>query len=258
MAEKLTVSFLMLTLDRYELSKSAFENNITNASHGLRSGVRFQYLVADNGSKDQRVVEHFAKLLKGADDYHRVNTKNEGCGRAFNQLFLRSTGDIIVLLGNDIINSPGWLEECLKYLYGVPNSGLVGIDWGHGGIPALTTRWGIRAHWLTPQLNRVFGTWTLRRRVIEEIGFFYEGYDVYGLEDSDVNERINLAGFNSLYVPNDYIRSVHMESDVGTNTPYRKMKDKAMANNLAIFHDRAAHFATRGIRDQLPDMRDPL
>lgn len=250
----LTVSFLMLTIDRFDLTRTTWLRNIDNARMNLREGVDFEYLVCDNGSTDKQVVQFFSKRV----DYHRVNAKNEGCGRAFNQLYLRSSGDVIVLLGNDILNAPGWLEECLRYLYGVPNCGLVGIDWGHGGVPPLAVKWGIRAHWLNPQLNRVFGTWTLRRRVIEDLGFFHEGYDVYGLEDSDVNERINLAGYNSLYVPNDNITSRHLANDVGTSTAYRAMKDKSAANNLAIFHDRAHNFATRGVRDPLPPMRDPI
>ena len=246
-------SLLMLTIDRFETTKKVFEANLASARVNLRLGVSIEVLVCDNGSQDQRVIDYFkSKKIH----YHRVNARNEGCARSFNQLFLRSTGELIVLLGNDILLPDGWLEEGIRYAYGVPNSGIIGIDWGHGGVPAMGTKFGVHAHYLDERLDKVFGVWMLKRRVIEEIGFFAEEFEEYGLEDSDFNNRVNLAGFNSYYLPN--MRSQHLENDVGTSTAYRQMKDRSMQRNLAILSRRIGLYDTVGIREPLPEARDAV
>lgn len=245
-------SFLMLTIDRYDITSKVWDHNIKSAVTGLPEDIHIESLVCDNGSKDRRIVNFF----DGKADHHRVNARNEGCSKAFNQLFLRSKGDYICLLGNDIEMPNGWLAEAIKYIEGVPNCGIVGFDWGHGGVPPVSMKFGSLAHWLTPQLNRVFGAWVFHRRIVDEIGFFHEGFGPYGLEDSDFNERVNLAGFNSLYHPT--LKSKHLVSDVGENSEYRKMKDNSMGHNLTIFMNRADKFHDTGVREPLPALRDPL
>jgi GT2 family glycosyltransferase len=243
----------MLTIDRFEMTSQTMEHNLKNAGklHTL------EVLIADNGSKDRRIVNHFA--CHPQVTYHRVNSKNEGCGKAFNQLFLRSKGEYICLLGNDIEMPPGWCDEMVKYAHGVPNSGIIGMDWGHSGLPPMDLKFGIHGHWLTKQLNRVFGAWVLRREVIDKVGFFPDHYDVYGLEDSSFNERVNRSGFNSVYVPNTHFKSSHLAPDVGENSEYRKMKDASMGRNLAFLHDDVYQW-DRGkpLYEPLPQMRDPL
>jgi GT2 family glycosyltransferase len=247
------ISLMMLTLDRYEITKATLEKNLVNAGNRHR----FELLVCDNGSTDKRIVWAMAKA-RGLS-YHRINSKNEGCGKAFNQLFLRSTGDHVVLLGNDIEMPRGWLEEMVKYADGVPNSGIIGMDWGHSGMPPLTQKFGIHGHWLNSKLNRVFGAWLMRRQVIREIGFFPDYYDVYGLEDSNFNERVNRAGFNSVYVPNTHFKSKHIVNDVGEKSAYRKMKDASMANNLKLLgEDIRLWEAGKTIVEPLPPERLPL
>lgn len=251
------VSLMMLTIDRYEMTTDTWRKNISHATINLHPHLQLEHLVCDNGSKDRRIVDYFAE--ERGIHYHRVNSTNEGCGRAFNQLFLRATGDYLVLLGNDLLNGPGWLDECIRYADKVPDSGIVGIDWGHGHIPPVSERGGIHAHWLTPQLNRVFGTWVMRREVIEKVGFFCEDYGPYGLEDSDFNERVNRAKLQSLYVPNAGIKSTHLGHDVGEDSAYRKMKDESLARNLPIFNARMEQMNTAGWKPEpLPPMRDPL
>lgn len=245
------VSFLTLTIDRFELTKATWEQNLTNASQGYRDQI--EVLACDNGSTDRRIVDYFSGIAK----YHRVNSRNEGVGKAFNQLFLRSTGDVIAMVGGDLLNPPGWLEAAVNMLYSVQNMGIVGIDWGHSGVPPLTNQHGRKAHWLTPQLNRIFGTCVFHRSLIERLGFFHEGYDVYGIEDSDWNERVNLAGYHSCYLPNMKCR--HLVHDVGEQSEYRQMKDRSLSNNLAIFSERAPKFKSGELSlvEPLPPLRDP-
>lgn len=253
------VSLLMLSLDRYEVTKNALENNLKN--HGFAG--ELELLFCDNGSQDRRVVDY---LESKNPAYFRKNTRNEGCSRAFNQLYLRSTGDFIVLLGNDIELPDRWLNSFVNFHKAIEGAtgfpGISGLDWGHGSLPPIKPRDGLNAHWLNETLNRVFGVWFFSKELIETIGFFHEGYDVYGIEDSDFNERVNRMGFNSCYLP--HLKSRHMVHDVGEKTDYRKMKDESLGRNLGIFAQRVKAWDLRGKDDlqhliePLPPVRDPI
>jgi glycosyltransferase involved in cell wall biosynthesis len=246
------ISLFALTIDRFELSKKTIQTNIDNAE----GYAPMELLVADNGSKDKRIIDWVAH--HPLTSYHRVNSRNEGVGHAFNQLYLRSKGEYLCFMGSDLELPKGWLREMLGYVRGVPNAGLVGMDWGHGGIPPLTFQHGSHAHWLTPHLNRIFGSWIMKRSVVEKIGLFAEEFGPYGLEDSDFNERVNRAGFLSLYVPNHNFKCKHLGIGDQDSGPYREMKNQSMAKNLGIFHHRMANYHLKGLIEPLPEMRDPL
>jgi len=245
--EEMRASLLMLTWERFEITQRVLTRNLA------RTSIDYELLVCDQGSKDKRVIEMVDSFLP---NYFRKNSKNEGCGKAFNQLFLRCTGDYIVLLGNDIELPEKWLEIAIGYLDLIPNSGLASFNWGHDGVPPVSTKFGIKAHHLNGHLNRCFGVTVFRRELIRQIGLFHEGFGPYGLEDSDLNERANMAGFNSFYVPN--MMSEHLVHDVGENSDYRRMKDESMGNNLTIFSARCQGFHEKGVREPLPAMRDSL
>lgn len=242
-------SILILTIDRFEITRDTFLKNIQR-THGAPCEV--EVLVADNGSEDRRVVDFF----KGRTNYRRINTKNEGVGKALNQLYLRAQGDVICCLGNDIEMPENWLAESLRLLR-LNKIGIIGFDWGHGHTPANTEKFGVKAGWLTPTLNRVFGSWILNRSLIEEIGFFHEGYGPYGIEDSDFNERVNRSGYFSCYHP--FLKSNHLVNDSGEQTPYRKMKDESLGKNVGIFGERLKAWDTgASLIEQLPPMREPM
>lgn len=252
----------MICIDRFDITKACWEQNIL-ATRVIPHDLIYQYqfnfdlelLVADNGSKDPRIVDY---MKSQPLDYYRENKGNEGVGKAFNQLYLRSTGKYIVLLGNDIVMPLGWLATAIDFLERVDNPGIAGVDWGHGSVPPITTKCNVTANYLNDKLNRVFGAWVLKRSVIEDLGFFYEGYGVYGIEDSDFNERVNRSGRNSFYIPG--LRSRHLVNDVGQDSDYRRMKDKSLGENLTIFAERVKAWdqgLETSLRAPLPDKRDP-
>lgn len=249
------VSCLMLTMDRFEITRDVTRKNIDRANKSHSNTI--ELLVADNGSKDPRIVNWIWNQPELS--YHRRNLTNEGCAKSFNQLFLRSKGDYICLLGNDIELPEGWLDEMVKYANGIPNSGIIGMDWGHSGMPPLEEKFGILGHWLTPQLNRVFGVMMIRRDVINKIGFFYDDFDVYGLEDSNLNERVTRSGFNSCYVPNTKFKSAHKGVGMADAGAYREMKNQSMSRNLEMFNKlQMAYEDGRPLRENLPEMKEPV
>lgn len=246
------VSICLLTLDRYELTKQVLEQAIRNAGTLFEE---LEFLVCDNGSTDRRIVEY---IQNASVYYHRVNSKNEGCAKGFNQLLARATGDYFCLIGNDILLPPGWLAKMIEYADAVENSGIIGIKCTAAvPEPTLEHHKGhpVKAHYLNKTIDKVFGTMLFRRGVLDRVGGFYEGFDVYGIEDSDFNNRVNLAGFKSLYVPD--LVSTHLGDDVGHDSAYRKMKDESLNRNAQLLAARIANYFN-GFYEPIPNLREPI
>lgn len=239
-------------MDRYELTAQTLQTNLSN--HGYDGPV--ELLWCDNGSKDPR----FASLFEAYKPVHlRANKRNEGCARGFNQLILRASGDYMVLMGNDVLMPNGWLKEMVSYAEFVPKSGLIGIRCT-AEIPALTFKHGCYAHFLDDKCDKVFGVTLFSRQLVEEIGGFCEDFDVYGLEDSNLNDRANAAGFVSLYVPATHFVSTHIGGDCGDQTEYRKNKDASLERNLAVFWRYREQYRSgeRPLKEPLPELKEPL
>lgn len=243
------ISLCMLTIDRFEITKKTFLQNWANIGD-----VQAEMLVADNGSKDQRIVDYFKDLNIA---YHRVNKQNEGVSRAFNQLFLRAKGDVIVLMGNDITLPKGWGKELYKYCM-TPKlkMGLVGIQCTVH-VNCLSGRNGVIAHWIDPKIAGsmgVFGVTAFNRNFLEDVGGFCELFHPYGGEDSDLNYRALAAGYNCCYVPN--MKSEHLGEDAGQDSEYRKMKDQSLKDNYKVMKSRV--IGPNQYKIPLPEMKAPL
>jgi len=246
------VSICFMTLDRYEYTKQTLENNLFN--HGFSGEIEF--LWCDNGSKDPRM---FTLVEKYNPHYFRGNRSNEGCAKGFNQLLIRATGDYLVLMGNDVLMPPDWLNEMVKYADFIPNSGLIGIKCT-AQIPELSFKHNCWGHFIDDKCDKVFGVTLFKRSVLETIGGFCEEFGPYALEDSNFNDRVNYAGLVSVYVPSNRFVSKHIGEDVGQGTEYRKMKDESMGKNTQIFVDLRDAYKSgrRPIKEELPPMREPL
>jgi GT2 family glycosyltransferase len=246
------ISILLLSIDRYDHLKRTLVYNLENISHP------YELLICDNGSSDQRVIE-FIESMKPA--YFRKNSINEGCGHSFNQLYLRAKGTHIALMSNDLLWPKDWGLETVTWANKVSNSGLVGILFREGGNPPLAVKNDFRAHWVTDtgsqDMTRIFGPTTFKREIVEKVGLFAEEFGPYGLEDSDFNERVTMAGLHSFYVPG--LKSQHLIEDSGQQTEYRKAKDKSLYANDAIYNKRLKYrIETGDFFEPLPPMREPL
>ena len=109
---------------------------------------------------------------------------------------------------------------------------------------------------INKEKGRVFGTWFLKRSLIDDLGLFSEEFIGYSMEDSDFNERVNRAGFNSFYLPE--IKSKHIGLENSDNS-YRKMKDSYKSHNERVFQKLNQKY-DRGesIKCPLPELRNPI
>ena len=243
------ISILFMTKDRPEETRRTLEQNLRNT--GVDEPV--ELLWCDNGSTETSVHD----IVKSFNpSYSRLNKENEGVARGFNQLYLRAKGDWIVLMGNDVLMPKGWLNEMLKYGKFVPKPGLIGIKCT-AQIPVLSYKFACFAHFLDDKCDKVFGVTMFHRAVVEHLGLFCERFHPYGLEDSDFNNRVNRAGYNSLYVPDSHFQSTHIGNDVGHANKYRKMKDESLTHGLSVLGERIAMYPTNLV-EPLPPMREPL
>jgi glycosyltransferase involved in cell wall biosynthesis len=214
------LSICAITLDRFEISSEIIKDTIA------KSGIEdVELLVADNGSQDKRIIEAVSKLPSLS--YHRLNSVNEGVGRAFNQLMVRAKGEFIALIGNDIQMQNNWAKDAIRYLEKVPFSGISAIHCVEK-LPPIS-KYGVHVS------DKVFGPWIFHKRLLNEIGFFHEGYFPYGLEDTDYNLRsLKYGNLNFLaFLKMHYFEEQHSALDNHDHLPF---KSELQHINIILFH----------------------
>lgn len=225
----------MLTLNRAQLTIECTEHNRRAA------GMDFDLLVLDNGSKPAELEKMYAEINVGNTTWV-TSENNMGVGAGFNRLIWWATlheYDLIVIIGNDIKNSEGWLTELVKYHKAIPDSGIIALNWGCGAFPIERKE----INGLPVDVSeKVYGVWALPNHLIEKVGYFNEDYFPYGMEDSDYNARVLLSGYTNFYIPG--IQSEHVGEDGNQDTEYRKMKWESLRKNSLIYdanHEKYLH-----------------
>ncbi len=202
-----SVSAIVPTWNRADLLRSILSN--------LRAQTQVpeQIVVVDNGSQDesQLVAREFGVDLV-------VFSENRGFAFAVNEGIRRATGDWILIINNDVVLEPEWLEritdsaerENVPFAVGKllrPNEAHE-IDGSWDLISRAAYAWrcgyGKRdgAIWSTPR--RVgFAPMTaalFRRDIFERIGVLETRFESY-YEDVDFGVRCALAGIEGIYEP---------------------------------------------------------
>lgn len=94
------ISIVILAYDQHEMTAECLLAVRRTVQHA-------EIVFVDNGS-----ATPYAKPYMGFLDVQFIrNEVNQGFPRAVNQAIAAATGDIIVLLNNDVIVTPGWLEK---------------------------------------------------------------------------------------------------------------------------------------------------
>lgn len=173
----------------------------------------FEVILVDNGSvEDVGGLAHELATSRGNVTYIR-NDDNEGFGYASNQGMLAARGDWIVLLNNDVIVTPRWLERLRAAAARVPDLGLVGPRTNRASGAQRVPHVGYRnldeldgfaeAHARRNDGSlrfaaRIVGLCVLlRRRVIDEIGGFDPCFWLGNFEDDDLCLRAARRGWRS-------------------------------------------------------------
>lgn len=229
---------IMLTIDRYELTKRVVEENTR------RAGVPLRFIVVDNGSQDARIKAWIPTIAYS----YIFNDSNEGVARMQNVAMLRAQQiakkddyrDVFFcLFGNDIIMPEGWglrLIELHKRMSAYGNVGLLGIDClGHAAQ--------CKPHHNEPSAlvtHNVFGTCLFGIEMLWRVGYLCNRFHPYGLEDSDWHWRIAESGCSSYYLAG--ATSEHVGADVGNGGDYRAMKDHSLSVNANAWDSQQQYY----------------
>ena len=174
-------------------------------------GQPFECLLVDDASEDGSAAD-------AARNFPQVTliakSRNEGFGKAVNDAADAATGDILVLVNNDLIARPAFVSElCAPYetnpdLFGV--SGKT-ITWNDGTPNHVNMRGRYQAGQLmltwsddaapTETMFVQGGSCAFRRDLFLQFGGFHNLFHPGYWEDYDISYQALKAGYKNLYVP---------------------------------------------------------
>jgi GT2 family glycosyltransferase len=224
------VSILIPTRDRADLLETCIDGVLHRTNY-----LNFEILVADNGSVEEATNRLFRKLerepnvrilaLPGPFNYSRLN----------NQAALEASGEIILLLNNDVdVIAPEWLSEMVshairpevgavgaKLFYKndtIQHAGVVlGMGWpggiaGHFGVGAPRDEAGLLGGLaLLRSVSAVTGAClAVRRELFNAVGGLDEANLAVAFNDVDFCLRLRERGYRNVWTP--FAELYHYES----------------------------------------------
>ncbi len=243
-----TVAAVVPTWNRADLIRSCVVN--------LRSQARVpdRILVVDNGSTDN------TREIASAPGVHYIPlASNRGFAAAVNEGITQAGTDWILILNNDVILAPDWLERLLNAAEEAGADFAVGKLFQPGDQNRLDGSWDLvsrgsyawrcgyerpdgpvwserRSIWLAPMTAALF-----HRRVFDRIGLLETRFESY-YEDVDFGIRCALAGFRGIYEP--AATAVHLgKATLGKNAA--RVYFLSARNQILII---AKHYPRRTLR----------
>lgn len=206
----------------------------------------FEIVIGDDGSTDDT-----ATLLPALRGIKYVRTDvNRGFVATCNAAAAQAAGDFVVLLNNDTVVLPGWLDALIDTFAEHPRAGLVGsmLLWPHGRLQeagALVARdgtgWNVGRDgdaddWRYNHLREVDycsgASIAVPRALWQALGGFDADFAPGYYEDTDLAFRVRAGGRLALYQPAS--RVVHFEGVSAGRSVESGMK-RAMADNRPRF-----------------------
>lgn len=199
-----------------------------------QSGVEFETIVVDNGSRDGSAdvaeSEFGARVIRNSD--------NRGFCAANNQGIAVARGEFVALLNNDAEAEPGWLAALLRACTRSPEVGMAASKVLVWEDPRRIDKVG---HLIYPDgQNKGRGSGALdsgqydheeevlwpdgcaalyRKEMLDRIGGFDEDFFAYG-DDAELGLRARIAGWKCVYTPQAVVRH-HRGSTLGKDSAWR-------------------------------------
>jgi GT2 family glycosyltransferase len=220
---------IILTFNELEYSQRCVD------SIQMHTPEPYEIIFVDNGSMDG-TVEWIRKIVKKNANFKLTEDgKNLGFTKGCNQGIQAASGDYILLLNNDVVVTAGWLSGMLDQIKADPNIGMVGPMTNLTSAPQLVGEvpygddldrmHAFAADFRGANAGKVAYEWHLsgfclliRRKLLDIIGGFDEGYGCGGYENEDLCLRSVLAGYRHVIA-----RDVFVHHYIG-----RTLVDKAI------------------------------
>ncbi|MBW4683465.1 MAG: glycosyltransferase [Microcoleus vaginatus WJT46-NPBG5] len=169
------------------------------------------------------------------------NSTNLGFAAGNNAGIAIAEGDYIVLLNNDVVVTPNWLEKLLKFTATDQKIGIVGpmTNYVSGpqicqeiaydtssleGLDEFAIQWGIEHEGESFSFWRIVGFCMLiARGVINKIGGLDTAYYIGGFEDDDFCVRAAIAGFKCAIAKDCFIHHYGSKSINSPELDYSKI-----------------------------------
>jgi GT2 family glycosyltransferase len=170
----------------------------------------------DNGSEPD--VRAFLAQVKPQGAIQEVtllqNEQNEGFPRGMNRGLRATRAPYTCFLNNDLIFTPGWLEEMLAVAAADPSIGLVNPSSSNFGVHP--PRGSDMPTWARQRLQRLRGTVTemgmcigfcvlIKREILEKVGYLTEEIERIFFEDEDYSMRVVQAGYRCVTADAAYV-----------------------------------------------------
>jgi O-antigen biosynthesis protein len=204
-----------------------------------------ELIVVDNASSD------------GTPDYLQkqsnlrliLNTENKGYAAGNNQGLSISQGEFLLLLNNDVIVTPHWLDSMLAHFERNPQLGILGprtncisgaqqleLDYPAWDLQSITAIAKQRQQKFSEQLSltrRVAGfAMLMRREVYQTLGGLDEQFGTGNFEDDDYCQRALLAGYQIGIAEDVFIHHFGSISFLENGIDYKSQMD---ANRRLFF-----------------------
>jgi GT2 family glycosyltransferase/SAM-dependent methyltransferase len=210
----------------------------------------YEVIVVDNASTDDTLLEleKFRSRFAVAPCCQGFKILHSHCNLGFaggnNLGMAESSGDYILLLNNDIVVTPGWLERLIAGADHSPKTGLVGPMSNFTSGPQLVPEPGYNPVTLAGldeyglrfsqqhagarrRLWRIVGfCLLLKRDVLLKIGGLDPRFGLGNFEDDDFCLRALLAGFESWIIEDCFVHHYGSRTFVGENIDYRQSLQK--------------------------------
>jgi GT2 family glycosyltransferase/glycosyltransferase involved in cell wall biosynthesis len=235
------VSVIILTYNHPELSRLTIQSVLKRSLYP-----NLEVIIVDNHSdkKTQQIVRAY-RTVPGVKVI--MNRRNLGFAAGNNVGMQAATGEYLVLLNNDTVVTPGWIERLVRHcqeshvgLVGpvtnnIGNESKIMIQYNPTNRPELEQAAAAYTypHWgETLPLERIAAfCWMLPKRLYQELGGLDERFGRGLFEDDDYCQRVRRAGYKILCAEDSFVHHYGGASTVWESPAYRDL----FAQNKALY-----------------------
>ncbi len=175
----------------------------------------YQLVLVDNGSSEEVTYEADQNNIEVIR-----NESNMGFAYACNQGIKRTYGEYVVILNNDTILPPGWLQKLMRHMESDESVGIVGPSTSFAStIQQIPVSYKSERELYefsedvyeknrhrSVEVEKIVGVCMLMRRMmLDEIGLFDTRFGIGNFEDDDICLRARLAGYKVLWARDAFV-----------------------------------------------------